>query len=155
MKRTPNFFVSPNDRVELALLRLIGQIARILLERLERRFGVFARHALITTHIGKRMQQILKSNPQRRQNISRLTLLARHRQNKVFRRHVIVAHLLRQILRNGQNGIELARNRRIRPRHHRQTPKRTLQTRRYLVGLHANPLKQRAHNPTLRNQSRQ
>ena len=53
---TADFFIAADDRIQLALLRELGEVAAVPLERLIRAFRVLVRHALRAPHAGQRMK---------------------------------------------------------------------------------------------------
>ena len=58
-----DLLVAPDDRVDLALARRLGEIAAVLLERLELPLGVLVGDALAAPHAGERGQELLVAEP--------------------------------------------------------------------------------------------
>ncbi len=67
LDHAPDLLVAPDDRVELALLRGLGQVAAELRERLVGALGVLARDALAAAHILDPGEQLVARNGVERQ----------------------------------------------------------------------------------------
>ena len=59
LDHAPNLLVAADDRVELALLGELGQVAAELLERLVRAFGILRRDALAAAHLLQLREQLV------------------------------------------------------------------------------------------------
>ena len=63
LNHAADFVVSPDDRIELALARELGQVASVALERLVGRFRILTRHALRSPDTRHRLQDRVLRDP--------------------------------------------------------------------------------------------
>jgi hypothetical protein len=91
LDRAPDLLVTTDDRVEPALARGGGQVARVLGERLVGRLGVGRGDALRAADRLQRLEQPVASRPRCRAAPRRSGRCPEHREHEVLGRHVLVA----------------------------------------------------------------
>ena len=97
-----DFLVPADDRVELALAGLLGQVTPVLLERLVALLGVLAGDPVAAPDLPQRVEQVVMVDAHP----------LRHGQQDVLDREVLVAERLPLAARLVQNGLGLPRQRR-------------------------------------------
>ncbi len=98
LHRAADFLVAPDDGIELAVARRLGQVARIFLHRL---IGVFRARAIGRATAGNRLDRGLKRfgvDPGCLERLARCRVRDRQRLQQPLHRHEAVARLLGQLL---------------------------------------------------------
>ena len=85
-----NLFVAPDDRVELAAARRVGEIAGVLFERLEFPFGVLIGDALRATHLGERAEKLVVAETVAIEDRLHVAVLLGRAEEEVLDRHEVV-----------------------------------------------------------------
>ena len=86
--------VAADDRIELARTCGLGEVASVLLERLEGVLGVLARHAAGAAHLGERREHLLAADLTEPALAERLRLVqGRDRQQEQLARQVLVTEV--------------------------------------------------------------
>ena len=136
-----NLLVAPDHRVKLSTPREFREVLRILLQRLELCFRILIRHPLASTHRRQALQHCIVRRPHgREQQLRAVILLAGQRQQKMFRRNVVVLEILSFLKRLVEHLIQRVRRARLRrcPTHFRQLVHRLLRLRLQLADGYAN-----------------
>ena len=90
----PDLLVASDDGVELALARLLGEVAAVLLERLVLLLGVVARDAVTAAHVGERVEHGVVGDAQPAEEVADPTGDLAHREQHVLGGEVVVAEVL-------------------------------------------------------------
>ena len=99
LDRAADLLVAADDRVELALARRFGQVARVFLQRVVALLGRGAVGLAALAHLFDRPVEALRVDPRRRQRLRRAGTGGRgQRQQQPFDGHKTVAGALRQLL---------------------------------------------------------
>ena len=103
----PDLRVTADDGVELALRRGFRQVTRVLGQSFKAGFGIVGRDFAVTAHLGQRGFNALRAQATRGEQARdiRTTLLA-ERHEYMFGRHILIAHLARELLRFEQRLIQ-------------------------------------------------
>ena len=109
-----DLLVASDDRVGLALSRRLGEVARVLFERLELALRVWVGHALASADLLDGVEQPVPMDPLRLQQLGEL-LVGVCRQEHVLRRGVLVFERLGFLPRLAQNLAKARRQVRLRP----------------------------------------
>ena len=64
LHHAPDFVVAPDDRIDLALPRQLGQVAPVFFQRLIFSLGILIGHALRTAHLLERLHQLVARYPE-------------------------------------------------------------------------------------------
>ncbi len=114
---TPDFFVAADHGIELALARLLGQVAGVALQRLILLLGLLVGHLLAAAHRLQRLHQLLLVHAGRCQELARRgPLLLGQGDEDMLGRDVGVSQLLRFAVGAVQHAGQLARHRGLRRR---------------------------------------
>ena len=89
----PDLLVAPDDRVELALAGVLGEVAPELLERLVLLLGVLARDAVAAAHRLQRVEDGFVRDAERAQRVADTAGDLRHGQEDVLGREVVVTEI--------------------------------------------------------------
>ena len=103
-----NLVVTPNDRIELAFARHLGQVATVLGQSLERPFGV-RRGDRVRTQLGERLRQSLSRRTTGGENTPRLGIGRCQSDEQVLGRNVLVSRALGALPRILNGGEQRAR----------------------------------------------
>ena len=98
-----HLFVAADHRVELALPRLLGEVAAVALERLVLLLGVLVGDALTPAHLGERRQHTVARQPGVLQDPRRARVDVEQRQQQVLGRDVLVGERLGLLARPVQH----------------------------------------------------
>ena len=85
-----DLFVAPDDRVDLALARGLGEVAAVLLERLILLFGVVARDSVRAAHLAQRVEHRVVRDAEAAQHVAHAPGHLGHREQHVLGRQVLV-----------------------------------------------------------------
>ena len=103
--------IAADDRVHLAVLRQLDQVAAVALERLVLVLGVLVGDALAAAHFLQRLQDLLLADPQRLEQGLSPALDLQEGQEQVLDRDVLVLHPLGLGLRGFEHLAELGADR--------------------------------------------
>ena len=103
--------VAPDDRVQLALLRQLHQIRAVLLEHVVGRFRAVAGHARVAAHGLQRREKFLFADAEPvQQLLHRAVALLQQRHEQMLHGDILVAHVLRLLLRLGEHRVHVRRD---------------------------------------------
>ena len=88
-----DLLVASDDRVELALARVLGEVAAVALERLVLLLGVLARDAVRAAHLLQRVEHRVGGDAEAAQQVADAARHLRHREQHVLGREVVVAEV--------------------------------------------------------------
>ena len=95
LHHAPDFFVAPNDRVDLSLSRQGSKVTAIFLQCLKFVFGVWVSHALITAQVGQCAQDGVAFQSLRLEELfQRRASFIQEAQQQMLRANVVVFELL-------------------------------------------------------------
>ena len=108
LDRAADLVVAADHRVELALLGALGEVDRVLLQRLALAFGLGRVHALAAAHrVDRGLQRLLRQAVVARE-LAGDAFVVRHREQEHLARDVAVAPLLRFLVGGVQDSREVA-----------------------------------------------
>ena len=99
-----NLVVAPDDWVELAFARALGQVGGVLLQRLVAALGIGARDAGAAAHVHERLTQGLRRRAVTGEQLGDVAVTGGQADHQMFGRDVLVVHLGRQMLGRGDRG---------------------------------------------------
>ena len=100
LHHAPDLLVPADDRVDLALARGLGEVPRVLVERLELPLRILVGDALGPADAGERPEELLVRDAARlREERLDLAVVLRHREQVVLHGDEVVLELLRLVLR--------------------------------------------------------
>ena len=111
LDRAADLLHAAHDRVELALAGEVGDVAAVLLERLELRLGVLAGHAVVAAQGGVRLLDALARDAERAEHVARIALVIGERAEQVLGGDVGVAQLGGELLGRLGHAHEIAAGR--------------------------------------------
>ncbi len=103
--------VTTDDRVELPLAGLLGEVAPVLLERLVLLLGVLARDAMRSAHGLQRVEHGLARHTERPQEVADATRHGGHREQQVLGRQVVVVQAAALLVRRLEHAVRVGRQR--------------------------------------------
>ncbi len=114
LHHTADFFVTPDDGIELALARDFGEIASEALQRLVLALWLLIGDAMGAAHSLERRQQVFAAYALGREQLARAgTLLFGEREQQVLGRDIGITQRLRVLIRAVEHARQLARQRRL------------------------------------------
>ena len=105
--------VAADDRVELALGGLLGEVAAEALERVDLLLGALVGHAVAAADLRERLEQRLLGRPGGAQRVAGLGVVPREREQEMLGGDVLVAQLAHLVLSGAQHLHELGRGGRL------------------------------------------
>ena len=109
----PDLFVAPDDRIELALAGVFGEVATELLECLVLLFGVLAGDPVAAAHLLERAEHGVVGDAERAQQIAHAAGDLAHREQQVLGGEVVVAEVGALAVGGFEGGVRRGRQLRL------------------------------------------
>ena len=112
MSAAANLGVAADVRIEIVLLRKLGEVAAVFLERFVSGFRIRAGHALVAAHFCERLEKVIATDSERLENLSdgRTGRLIEHREHEMLDADVFILEPLGFVLRLDEQLVQPLRD---------------------------------------------